>query len=86
MDILDIEKIWSPKLYIKNSIKTYTYVQAGQESRDNTGNVRIRRRGSPKENDLMEIDEEYLYPGNENPIVMANYFIIKLGCTFDLIW
>ena len=39
-----------------------------------------------KENDLMEIDEDYLYPGNENLIIMSNYFIIKLGCTFDLKW
>ena len=86
LEILDIEKIWSPKLYIGNSIKTYTYVEAGQKSQKNTGFVRIKRMGSPKENDLMEIDEDYLYPGNENLIIMSNYFIIKLGCTFDLKW
>ena len=46
----------------------------------------VHRNGSPKENKLLEIDEDYLYPGNENPIIMVNYFTTKLGCKFDLKW
>ena len=84
LDILEIEKIWSPKLYIRHSINTY--VEALRKSQDGSGSVRIRRNGSPKENELAEVDEDYLYPGNENPIIMVNYFTLKLGCKFDLEW
>ena len=84
LDILEIEKIWSPKLYIRHSINTY--VEALRKSQDGSGSVRIHRNGSPKENELAEVDEDYLYPGNENPIIMINYFTIKLGCKFDLKW
>ena len=48
--------------------------------------VRMNRYGLPKPNELSEIDEELLYPGNENSINLLNYFHIKLGCKFDLKW
>ena len=79
LDILEIEKIWTPKLFIYHSFQVY--VEAGQKSL-----VMIHRNGSPKENELSEIDEDYLYSGNENPISMINYFTMKLGCKFDLKW
>ena len=78
LDVLEIKKIWSPKLYIKHSINAI--VEAVH------GTVMIQRNGSPQENALSEVDEDYLYPGNENPIIMINYFTIKLGCKFDLKW
>ena len=78
LDVLEIKKIWSPKLYIKHSINAI--VEAVH------GTVMIQRNGSPRENALSEVDEDYLYPGNENPIIMINYFTIKLGCKFDLKW
>ena len=84
LDILEIDKIWSPKLYIMSS--TNIYVKAGQNSQEVDGYVEIHRNGSPKENELIEIDEDYLYPGNENPIIMVNYITLKLGCKFDLKW
>ena len=86
LDILEIKKIWTPKLFIENPIKAYTYVEAGYNSKESKGNVRISQNGPPKENGLLEIDEDYLYPGDENPIIMVNYFIETLGCKFDLRW
>ena len=50
------------------------------------GNVVVHQKGSPQQNELSEIDEDYLYPGNENPISMENYFVKKLGCKMDLKW
>ena len=79
LDNLEIEKIWTPKLFIYHSFQVY--VEAGQKSL-----VMIHRNGSPKENELSEIDEDYLYHGNENPIQMSNFFEIKLGCKFHLMW
>ena len=84
MDISEIKKIWTPTLYIKDS--NIVYVEAGQKIQEGIGSVRIHRNGSPKENELSEIDEDYLYPGHENSIIMVNFFIIKLGCKFDLKW
>ena len=40
----------------------------------------------PKQNELSEMDEDYMYPGTENPIEMVNYIVVKLGCKFDLTW
>ena len=79
LDILEIEKIWTPNLFIMHSFQVY--VEAGQKSL-----LRIHQNGSPKENKLLEIDEDYFYPGNENPISMVNFFTMKLGCKFDLKW
>ena len=84
LDSSEIEKIWTPTLYIKDS--NIVYVEAGQKIQEGIGSVRIHRNGSPKENELSEIDEDYLYPGDENSIIMVNFFIIKLGCKFDLKW
>ena len=84
LDIADVEKIWAPKLYIAYSHQVE--VEAGQKTKDSKGYVLVRRNGYPKENPLSEMDEDYLYPGNENPIIMRNYATYKLGCKFDLIW
>ena len=84
LDISEIEKIWTPTLYIKDS--NIVYVEAGQKIQEGIGSVWIHRNGSPKENELSEIDEDYLYPGHENSLIMVNFFIIKLGCKFDLKW
>ena len=62
------------------------YLKAKQENKDIYVIVRINRNGSPKQNELSEIDEEFLYPGKENSINLINYFQIKLGCKFDLKW
>ena len=48
-DILEIEKIWTPKLYIEHS--NNIYMEAGQKSQEGVGTVRIHRNGSPKENE-----------------------------------
>ena len=84
LDIEEIKKIWTPRLYIDNSHKVF--VEAGQKTQDSSGYVKVYRKGYPKENELLEIDEDYLYPGNENPIQMTNFFEIRLGCKFDLMW
>ena len=48
--------------------------------------VRISHNGSPKQNESSEIDEDFLYPENENSITMIDHFQIKLSCKFDLKW
>ena len=84
----EIGQIWTPKLYIMNSYNDY--VEAGQNinnpSRGLVGSVYIHREGSPQYNELSELDEDYLYPGHENPISMINDITIKLRCKIDLKW
>ena len=50
------------------------------------GIVQVQQKGQPKQSDISEIDEDYMYPGTENPIEMVNYIVVKLGCKFDLTW
>ena len=84
LEYFEFDEIWIPNLYIMNS--NNIYLKAKQENKDIYVIVRINRNGSPKQNELSEIDEEFLYPGNENSINMINYFHTKLRCTFDLKW
>ena len=88
LEDLEIGQIWTPKLYIRNSYNDF--VEAGQKSnypgKGIFGSVLIHQKGSSQQNELSEFDEDYLYPGNENPISMVNYFVIKLGCKIDLKW
>ena len=84
LEYFEFDEIWIPNLYIINS--NNIYLKAKQENKDIYVIVRINRNGSPKQNELSEIDEEFLYPGNENSINLINYFQIKLGCKFDLKW
>ena len=80
----EIEKIWTPQLYIEDS--NNKILEAGQKGEGTLGVIRIFKKGSPHQNELSEIDEDYLYNGTENAIGMINYFVIKLGCKFDLKW
>ena len=73
-----------PKLYFVKS-KNF-YMKAGQESESASGIALIHQKGLPYQNELTEVDEDYLYPGNENPIKMVNDFVVKLSCKFDLEW
>ena len=84
LDTSEIRKIWTPQLYFNNSF--YFYMTAGQKSEGIIGNVVVHQRGPPQQNALSEIDEDYLYPGIENPISMENYFVKKFGCKIDLKW
>ena len=60
-------------------------MRAGEKIKSvSDGTVRVHRQGLPQTNELSEIDEDYLYPGKENPISMVNYFLIRLGCKFNL--
>ena len=85
---LNITDYRLPKLYLMNSYNDY--VEAGQNinnpSRGLVGSVYINREGSPQLNELSEIDEDYLYPGEKNPITMHNDITIKLRCKIDLEW
>ena len=84
----EIGQIWTPKLYLMNSFADY--IEAGQNinnpSRGLVGSVYIHREGSPQFNELSDLDEDYLYPGDKNPIVMINDITMKLGCKIDLRW
>ena len=48
------------------------------------GSVSIRRDGNHQLNPLDEINEDYLYHGKENPIIMTNSIVVRLGCKFHL--
>ena len=81
----DIEKIWSPKLLFIDSdqVGIIRAADGDQGSADiskysSRGTVRIVRNGKPKPNPLNELDEDYLYLGNENAIMMTNYVVVKL--------
>ena len=80
----EIDSIWTPKLFLGNS--TMVYMKAGYEGDGTFGVVSVHKEGSSAINEFSEIDEDYLYLGMENPLGMRNYFIVKLGCKFDLRW
>ena len=84
----EIRQIWTPKLYLKKSYEDY--VEAGQNinnpNKGFVGSVYVHQEGSPEFNKLSELDEDYLYPGHENPISMINDITIKLRCKIDLKW
>ena len=84
----EIRQIWTPKLYLKKSYEDY--VEAGQNikypNKGFVGSVFVHREGFPQLNELSELDEDYLYPGHENPISMMNDIIIKLRCKIDFKW
>ena len=80
----EIDRIWTPKLFLGNS--TMVYMKAGYEGDGTFGVVSVHKEGSFNINEFSEIDEDYLYHGMENPLGMRNYFIVKLGCKFDLRW
>ena len=84
LDGVEIEQLWTPKLYIENS--NGIFLEAGQKNTGIYGTVTVYQDGSQHNNELSEIDEDYLYHGIENKIQMVNYFVIKLGCKFDLKW
>ena len=84
LDTLDFQKIWTPVLLLLHS--NQYHIRAGEHKEGADGTVRVHQEGSPQQNDLLELDEDYLYPGVENPISMSNYFVVKLGCKFDLLW
>ena len=91
LGIKDIQKIWSPKLLFLDSdqVGVISAADGHQVSADiskysSRGNVRIVRNGKPKPNLLNELDEDYLYLGNENAIMMTNFVVVELGCSFQL--
>ena len=75
-------------MYLKKSYEDY--VEAGQNikypNKGFVGSVFVHREGFPQLNELSELDEDYLYPGHENPISMMNDIIIKLRCKIDFKW
>ena len=82
---LEVEKMWTPELLVLHS--NQFHIRAGEEREGADGHVMVHRQKElPQQNDLSEIDEDYLYPGIKNHISMINYVVVKLGCKFDLIW
>ena len=68
------DQIWKPELVFLHS----KGIQRHRWS------VTIHREGMPQLNSLTNINEDYLYPGNDNPICMVDYYVVKLGCKFNL--
>ena len=84
----EIKKIWTPALCFLNS--ELNYVIAGQQHDEKftdfagKGYVVIDRNGMSQKNPLEELDEDYVYPGNENSLIMENWMVVVLDCKFDL--
>ena len=68
------DQIWNPEL-------EFLHLKGIQRHR---WYVNVHRNGMPQLNSLTNINEDYIYPGNENPISMVDYYIVKLGCKFNL--
>ena len=84
LDLDEIGQIWIPQLLILNSIeekKQLPYIAQGHEL---DFIVKIERMSNPQRNPLEEIDEDYIYPGEENLIIMTNYIDVMLHCKFNL--
>ena len=86
----EIDQIWSPQLKFLNSdeigvIKAGEQGSSGDLSKfSGKGSVSIRRDGNHQLNPLDELNEDYLYPGKENPFIMTNSIVVRLGCKFHL--
>ena len=85
----EIDQIWSPELIFWDSNEVGIIRAGDQVSKDASkfsgkGTVKVLRRGNQQHNPLKEIDEDYLYPGKENPFLMTNRMVVKLGCKFSL--
>ena len=84
LDLDEIGQIWTPQLLILNSNeekKQLPYIAEGHEL---DFIVKIERMSNPQGNPLEEIDEDYIYPGEENLIIMSNYITVMLRCKFNL--
>ena len=68
------DQIWNPEL-------EFFHLEGIQRHR---WYMNVHRDGMPQLNSLTNINEDYLYPGNENPISMVDYYVVKLGCKFNL--
>merc|ERR1712001_369264 len=80
----EIDQIWSPELIFLDSNEVGLIKAGDQISKDASifsgiGTVRILRNGSPQHNPIKELDEDYLYPGKENALLMTNRIVVKLG-------
>ena len=85
----EIDQIWSPELLFLESygvgvIKAGDHVSKDASKFTGDGTVRILRNGNPQNNLLKELDEDYLYSGKENALLMTNHIVVKLGCRFSL--
>ena len=85
----EIDQIWSPELMFLDSnqvgiIKAGDHVSKDVSQFSGKGTVRILRQGNYQHNPLKELDEDYLYPGKENALLMTNHMVVKLGCKFFL--
>ena len=86
---LEIDQIWSPELIFLDSnqvgiIKAGDYVSKDASKFSGDGTIRILMQGKPQSNPLKEVDEDYLYSGKENALLMTNYMVVKLACKFFL--
>ena len=84
LDLDEVGQIWIPQLLILNSNeekKQLPYIAQGHEL---NFIIKIERLSNPQGNPLEEIDEDYIYPGKENRIIMINYITVILQCKFNL--
>ena len=91
LSVKDIGRLWSPKLLFLNSDQigvvraaSGDITSADVSKFSGTGTVTLIRNGHPINNPLKEINEDYLYPGNNTAMVMTNFMVVRLGCKFQL--
>ncbi len=72
------KQVWLPVLVFDNS-------NVAQKTKaDSSAKLMIARLGQPGPEKLSEVHENLLYPGKDNPLVLARSYIVTLSCTFQL--
>ena len=71
------DEIWFPKLVFTNSIPEI------QMDNDDTAVVTINREGLPIFKANNDLQENELFKGEENPIVLERYVDLNLRCNFE---
>ena len=84
LDLDEVGQIWIPQLLILNSNEEKRQLPFIAQGNELDFSVKIGRLGKPQGNPLEEIDEDYIYPGEENPIILTNYITVMLKCKYDL--
>ena len=74
----DRSKVWIPPI-IFNNTEENKEVENGKHS-----SMFIRRLGSSKPSMLSELDESFVYSGEENNLMFQDLYVIVQGCTFQL--
>jgi hypothetical protein len=74
----DHNDLWLPILYFDNSNEGLTTIY------DMEAFLVVRKMTSGQRNDYSNLHEDFLYPGDKNPLSLSRYYSITLHCLFHL--